>query len=74
MILVKVKKKIIEYTNNDIQSQDRLTFQNSSNNLIFNDSTNNIISAYSFLRYMTSEAPGWDSNPYPSNVGSTINY
>ena len=33
MKLVQVKKKIIEYTNNDIQRQDKLTFLNSSNNI-----------------------------------------
>ena len=33
MKLVQVKKKITEYTNNDIQSQDKLTFLNSSNNI-----------------------------------------
>ena len=33
MKLVQGKKKIIEYTNNDIQNQDKLIFQNSSNNI-----------------------------------------
>ena len=32
MILIS-EKEIIEYTNNDTQSQDRLIFQNSSNNI-----------------------------------------
>jgi hypothetical protein len=33
MKLVQGKKKIRGYTNNDIQNQDKLIFQNSSNNI-----------------------------------------
>jgi hypothetical protein len=69
--------KIIEHinNNNNNHSQDRLTFQNSSKNLIVNDYIDNNSICLFFSKVTTYQKRGeWDLNPYPSNVGSTIKY
>ena len=72
--------KIIEHinnnnNNNNIQSQDRLTFQNSSNYLIVNDYIDNNSICLFFIKVTTHQKGGkWDSNRYPSNVGSAFKY
>ena len=60
---MKINKIIEHINNNNNQSQDRLTFQNSSNNLIFNDSTkNNSICLFIFKITSHPKRWEWDSN------------